>query len=198
MLPSRSGVVRVLGAVDRDQREAMTGRLTRDASAGDLVARHRRFLVELPQRPQRQVVHHVTDLVDTVDDSLGPELIRGSRRWAEQQRGEMVGGDPVDLLGHRAVERPQPGLDVADGDPQLGRRKGTCQRRVRVAVDDDEIGRGLLERCLDTDEHLPRLRRIGCRCRPRAPIDEPATRARRRRSSPCSRRSAVPCRGGPL
>ena len=33
----------------------------------------------------------------------------------------LVGDDPVDLLGHRAVEAAQARLDVRDGDLQLGR-----------------------------------------------------------------------------
>jgi hypothetical protein len=39
----------------------------------------------------------------------------------EQQIGELVGDQPIDFLGHGAVERAQSGLDVADADSEFGR-----------------------------------------------------------------------------
>ena len=37
----------------------------------------------------------------------------------KQQSRDLVGQDAVDLLGHRAVEAAQPGLDVGDRDAEL-------------------------------------------------------------------------------
>ena len=51
---------------------------------------------------------------------------------------QLVGQAPVDLLGHRVVEAAQAGLDVGDRDPELGRDERRGERRVHVAIDDDE------------------------------------------------------------
>ena len=59
---------------------------------------------------------------------------RGLRRH-EQQVDEVVGQHAVELLGHRAVERPHPGLDVHDRDvapappPARRRASSSCRRR---------------------------------------------------------------------
>lgn len=52
----------------------------------------------------------------------------------------MVGDDAIDLLGHGAVEGPQPGLDMCDGNVQLGGHEGAGQRRVGIAVDQNAVG----------------------------------------------------------
>ena len=53
--------------------------------------------------------------------------IRHAGRFGNQEHiGNRVGHDPIDLLGHRAVKAPQPGLDVGHGHAQLdcGQRCG--------------------------------------------------------------------------
>ena len=69
----------------------------------------------------------------------------------------MIDQDAIDLLGHAAVEAPEPGLHVGHGQMELGRRQRAGQGRVRVAVDDDGVGRLLLEHALDRRQHGARL-----------------------------------------
>jgi hypothetical protein len=64
----------------------------------------------------------------------------------EQDLGELVGDDSVDLLGHRPVEAPETGLDVRERDPELRRSERSGQGRVDVARYEHEVG------CL-RDEH---------------------------------------------
>ena len=52
----------------------------------------------------------------------------------------MVGEDAVELLGHRAVERAHPRLDVGDRDAGLRGGQPAGERRVRVAVDEHDVG----------------------------------------------------------
>jgi hypothetical protein len=62
-----------------------------------------------------RVDHRVPDVVDVgLRAALGQEVLPRFRRVDEEQLGEVVGDDPVDLFGQRAVERAQPGLDVPD------------------------------------------------------------------------------------
>jgi hypothetical protein len=79
----------------------------------------------------------------TLDDALTGQV--GDRRLArgEQQIGQPVGDEPVDLLRHPAAARSEPGLDVGDRDPELRRGQGAGEGAVRVAVDQDGIGRQL-------------------------------------------------------
>ena len=49
-------------------------------------------------------------------DPLGPEVLSGGLRRAQQEIAEMVGHDPVALLGHRAVEGAHARLDVHHRD----------------------------------------------------------------------------------
>ena len=50
------------------------------------------------------------------DDRLRAQVGRGRVRGAQQQIAEMVGEHAVELLGHRAVERAHPRLDVHHRD----------------------------------------------------------------------------------
>jgi hypothetical protein len=99
---------------------------------------------------QRDVDHHVAHELDSPGDVLALEVGHRGRRGAQQQVGEVVGEDAVDLLGHRAIEGAHPGLDVGDRHVGLGGRKPAGERRVRVAVDEDEVG------LLDGDERTER------------------------------------------
>ncbi len=93
---------------------------------------------------------------------------------AKHQRARWSVDDPIDLLRHPAVERAQPGLHVRDRHVHLGRHERRRQRRVRVAVDDDRIGRDVAQRALQRDEHPARLLR--CRSHHRSPASRPAAR----------------------
>src|SRR5216110_3538855 len=52
---------------------------------------------------------------------------------------ELVRHDPVQLLGHRLVEGPDPGFDVGQPPFLLLREEGPRNGRVRVPVDDHEV-----------------------------------------------------------
>ena len=73
----------------------------------------------------------------------------------------MVRDDPVQLLGHPAVEAPEPRLDVADGEVELRSGEGPRQGRVRVPIYKDDIRVLLLEDLLELDQHLPGLAGVG-------------------------------------
>jgi len=85
------------------------------------------------------------------------QVIDGGLCGAEEKVGNVVGDDAVDLLRHRAVEAAQAGLDVGEGQVQLGRGERAGQRRVGVAEDDHPVGRLLLEHRLQALQHLSGL-----------------------------------------
>ena len=87
--------------------------------------------------PQR-VDHRVADVVDAPGaDALGLEVGLALRAVREEQVGELVGEDAVDLLRHAPVARSQARLDVRDRDPHLGGGERAGERRVDVPGDDD-------------------------------------------------------------
>ena len=47
-------------------------------------------------------------------------------RGREEQVGKLVGDQPVDLLGHGAVERAQPGFHVADTNASLAQTRAAA------------------------------------------------------------------------
>ena len=72
----------------------------------------------------------------------------------------MVGEHPVELLGHRAIERAHPGLHVGHRDPGLGGGQRARQRRVGVAVDEHRVGRDLDQHRLERRQHARGLRGV--------------------------------------
>jgi hypothetical protein len=101
---------------------------------------HFRALARDRQEGAHGVVHRVADVQRALREALAREVAHRRRRRAQQQIGGVIGEDAVVLLGHRAVPRAQPGLDV--GEPQLALlgRERAAQRRVRVAVHDHPVG----------------------------------------------------------
>ncbi len=100
------------------------------------------------------VDHRVADeLHPLLPHPLGGEVLDRLLGVEEQMLREMVGDDPVDLLGHRAVEAAQAGFDVADRDPALRGAEGRRQRRVDVAGDEDQIGTLGLEHRVERLDH---------------------------------------------
>ena len=92
-----------------------------------------------------------------VRHGLGREIARGELGRAEEELGQPVDDDPVELLRHRAVERAQPRLDVGDRHADLcgGERSG--EGRVRVAVDENPVRLLGEHRRLDPGQHARRL-----------------------------------------
>jgi hypothetical protein len=88
----------------------------------------------LVQVGQQRVHHHVADPEHPPGlDALGGQVVVGVRRRGEQPVRQRVGEDAVDLLRHAPVARAQPGLQVGDGDLQLGRDQRAGDRGVHVA-----------------------------------------------------------------
>ena len=87
------------------------------------------------------VDHRVADEVHPLlGDPLGAQVLDRLVAVEEEVLRRGVGDDPVDLLGHRAVEAAQAGLDVGDRDRSLGRGQRRRQGRVDVAGDDHQVG----------------------------------------------------------
>ena len=131
-----------------------------------------------------------------VRDPLGAQVLDRGRRRREEPARQVVGDDPVDLLGHPPIEAAQAGLDVRDGQPELGGDQRAGQRRVRVAVDQDgvrpTIGRGSAR----GRPASPRSARHACRRRRPARDPAPPGPALDRSCRPARRRSAGRCRRG--
>ena len=87
---------------------------------------------------------------------------------ASSRSAEVVGHDPVALLGHARVERAQAGLDVGEPRPaaigvgELAGDDRRGQRRVRVAVDEHAVRLVLEHDRLEAAQHLAGHRRRGC------------------------------------
>ena len=143
----------------------------RAVDEGGTVQGHQREPARLDPEPRRGpqipeavlerdqgVDHRVADEVHALlGDALGAQVLDRLVAVQEEQLGELVGDDPVDLLRHRAVEAAQAGLDVGDRDAHLRRGQRRRQGRVDVAGDDDQVGPLVGEHRL---EPLHRARRL--------------------------------------
>ena len=114
-------------------------------------------IAHLGRDPGGEVLHQVADERHAVPDPLGDEVRNGSGRRREQPARDVVGQDPVRLLGHPAVKAPQPGFDVSNGDPGSHRCQRSSQRGVGVAIDEDSIGTSALEDRRDRGKHPTEL-----------------------------------------
>jgi hypothetical protein len=124
-----------------------------------------RARLEAPQR----VDHRVADEANPGGvDPLDREVGRGLGAVREEDVGQPVGEDAVDLLGHRPVERAQPGLDVRDRDAELGGREGDGERRVDVTAHAHQIGLLLEQHALERLERPRSLHAV----RPGADTEE--------------------------
>ena len=103
------------------------------------------------------VVHDVPDQVDPLFDPLLLEVLHGGLRGTEQERGEMVRDDPVQFLRHPAVEAPEAGLHVTDGQVEFRGGESPRERGVGVPVHQDGIGLLVHQHLLEAHQHLPRL-----------------------------------------
>ena len=73
-------------------------------------------------------------------DAFPAQVLDRIVRVGEQELGELVGDDAVDLLRHRAVEAPQARLDVCVRDAELDEHERRRKRRVDVARHEREVG----------------------------------------------------------
>ena len=113
---------------------------------------------------EHRVDHRVPDEVRQREvDPLALEVVERALGVDEQDAADVVGDEPVVLLGHRPVVAPQAGLEMGDRDVELHRRERAGERRVDVAGDDDEVGLPVEQDPLDPDERPRRLLRVGAR-----------------------------------
>src|SRR5438132_5241 len=87
----------------------------------------------------QRVDHAVPDDVDARRHVFLAEVLPRRARRREEDVRELVRHDPVQLLGHRLVEGPDPGFDVGQPPFLLLRQEGPRDGRVCVPVDDDEV-----------------------------------------------------------
>ena len=83
------------------------------------------------------------DVAHEVDFALGDALAVQVRTSAllrhEEQVGNRVGDDAVDLFRHRAVKTPQPRLHMRDSNTELDRRQGSGHGRIDVTDDHNNV-----------------------------------------------------------
>ena len=86
------------------------------------------------------VDHRIADEVNAFGiDTLAGEMRDRVRAGAEQEVGEAIGDDAIDLLRHGHIEGPQSRLDMRDRDAQLARRDRGRQCGIDIAVDDHHL-----------------------------------------------------------
>jgi hypothetical protein len=131
------GRVRVLGAVHGRERVTVAAHLEPIEEPGTIGAR---------ALEQQLVDHRVAADVDAlVGNALAAQDVPRVLGRREQVIGQVVREDAVDLLGHAAIVGSQTRLDVPDADAHLVRGERGSEHRVRVALDEHDVGLGLGE-----------------------------------------------------
>ena len=90
-------------------------------------------------------------------DTFGTQIVGGVAFGGEQEVGDLVGEDAVDLFGHAPVTAAKACLDVRDLNASLDRDERTAQRRVDVADDEHHIGGMVVERLVERSHDAGRL-----------------------------------------
>ena len=125
-------VVGVLRPVDRRQHE-----LVRPQA---VLLHDRRARVGRRQHPQHGFDHRVPGDQDLlVGDALGLQVAGRMHGRGETQVGRVIDEDPVQLLGHPAIEAAQPCFDMQARDIAGSRGQRTGQRGVRIALHHHEV-----------------------------------------------------------
>ena len=92
------------------------------------------------QGDDERVDHHIPDeLHPRGGQAFLMQIRQGVARRCEEQIGQMIGHDAVELFGHRAVTAPQARFHVTDGYAQLRRHQRGGHGRVHVAIDQHDI-----------------------------------------------------------
>ncbi len=95
---------------------------------------------------------------------------RGGVGRRQQQRRQVIHHDAVRLFRHPPIERAQAGLEMRDGQIELGGDQRRGERRVDVADDDDEVRPLLGEDRLEAEHHRRGLRRVAAAADAEIPI----------------------------
>lgn len=110
----------------------------------------------------QQAVHH--DVAHQMNasgiDAFGEQVRVRICGRGEVPTGDAVDDDPVDLLGHRPIERSQSRFEVGDRDAELGRDDGAGGGGVDVADDDDGVGRVRIDPLFEGDHDAGGLYRM--------------------------------------
>ena len=92
--------------------------------------------VELRHAGQQRVDHRIADQVHRIHrPAFAGQVPDRLGRRHEQQRAQLVGEPPVDLLRHGVVEAAQAGLHVSQRNAELRAGQGRAQGGVDVTVD---------------------------------------------------------------
>ena len=113
------------------------------------------------QRPAQRIDHHIADEIDALREHALRQQVAGRIPGRdEQQIGQPISHDAVDLLGHGPIAAAQPRFHVPDAQAELCRDQSGRQRGIHVAVDEDDVGTQLHEQWLKPLHHRRRLRRV--------------------------------------
>ena len=148
--PQGIGVVDVLLPVGGDEEVSLRLQPKFFEDVGPLL----RDLPVLEDRVDDGVASHA-DLA--LLDPLVLEVTPCGLRGGEEIVGDVVRDHPVDLLGHRPVEAPEAGLDVANPDVELCGSESPGHDSIGVALDEDDIRLLLDENLLDAGQDLSGL-----------------------------------------
>jgi hypothetical protein len=153
------GIVGVAGAVDGRKHVLVRGESE--------VVEHRRALGGTTPRPLDGVVHHVAGPVDhRLVDPLLSEVLDAALGRREEEIRDVIGEHAVDLLGHRPVVASEAGLDVGEASVGLRGHDRARERRVRVAVHHDDVGRFAFDDLAEPTHHRSGLSALRIRAHP--------------------------------
>ncbi len=154
-LPQDGGIIHVGRPVQGHHRER---------ASHHTVARGRVERERLGQGPAQRIDHDVSYEMHAVGRyALRAQILGRVTRWQEEEVGQAIRDDAIDLLGHRPIAAPQARLDVADADVQLRGHQRGRDRRVHVAVHEQQVGLALQQERLEALHDRGRLLRMGPR-----------------------------------
>jgi hypothetical protein len=140
----RRTVSGVLGPMDR-------GKSKPAGNKAELLQHVRVAARPLPHR-QREIEHHIADLVHAARDALAGKVGDGRGGGTEQPFADTIRENAVRLFRHRS-ERTQAGFDMCNRQIQLGGGHRAGERRIGVAI--EQHGRRPLgeHHLLERDDH---------------------------------------------
>src|SRR5690625_5241593 len=84
--------------------------------------------------PEEGIDHHIPyEVHPLLCDTLALQVLYPRGLSHEEEIGEEIGHDPVDLLGHTSVETPEARLDMCQWYPRLGGDECSGEGRVHIA-----------------------------------------------------------------